>query len=469
MNEQLPPKETNFTAMKKYRGVFMVIIASILFFLFLYRVETVVNIVNKYIGYIMPIFFGIFIAYLLNPVVNFFRPKLYSLLIKSKNPKAVAKAPKKAKNLSIAVAIFICILLIVVLCLSIIPGLLESVIELGKRLPKLLESAVAELDSFMTSDEEWADSLKSFMDGAISGLKEWIEKNLLPTAQSALSYITSGVTSVLMFIYNLLVGIVVAVYALSDKEKFTAVSKKMAYAFLPAKAANKVIDVTRHGHYIFGRFLTGKIIDSSIVAVICFVFTLIAGIPYPLLVSFVIGITNIIPFFGPFIGGIPTTLLVVIIDPVKGLIFGIFIVILQQIDGNIIGARILGNSTGLSEFWITFALLLFGGIFGFIGMILGVPLFAVIYYMLQDIVNTRTKKKGFSPNSDFYLNVDKYDTDENSFVLMTEESRLERTRIINKNSAKNKLFNTCIHKISSFFKKLILKIKDLLNRKKRKK
>ncbi|MEG2003972.1 MAG: AI-2E family transporter, partial [Clostridia bacterium] len=197
------------------------------------------------------------------------------------------------------------------------------------------------------------------------------------------------------------------------------------YALLKPKTANRIIDTARHGHMIFGGFLTGQIISSIIVAVICFFFSIIARMPYPLLLCVIIGVTNIIPFFGPFIGGIPATLLVAVIDPVKGLIFGIFIIILQQIDGNIISAKILGNVTGISEFWVTFALLLFGGMFGFVGMIVGVPLFAALYYILKTLVDDRMQKKKFATKCEFYLDVERYNEETQSFEMIDSEARLE--------------------------------------------
>ena len=150
--------------------------------------------------------------------------------------------------------------------------------------------------------------------------------------------------------------------------------------------------------------------------------------PYSLLISTIVGVTNIIPFFGPFIGGIPTTFIVLVVDPPKGVLFGLFIIILQQIDGNIIGAKILGNTTGMSEFWVTFSLLLFGGMFGFVGMMIGVPLFSVIYYLATVLVNEKAEKRGLKTADEFYYTVDRYDTAAGEFVMMDENAAKKRRK-----------------------------------------
>ena len=218
------------------------------------------------------------------------------------------------------------------------------------------------------------------------------------------------------------------VYALAEKKNFVAVAKKLTYVLWNPKHANRVVDTARHGHEIFGGFLSGKLIDSLIVGILCFIFCVCTNMPYSLLISTIVGVTNIIPFFGPFIGGIPTTFIVLVVDPPKGVLFGIFIIILQQIDGNIIGAKILGNTTGMSEFWVTFSLLLFGGMFGFVGMMIGVPLFSVIYYLATVLVNEKAEKRGLKTADEFYYTVDRYDTAAGEFVMMDENAAKKRRK-----------------------------------------
>jgi len=194
----------------------------------------------------------------------------------------------------------------------------------------------------------------------------------------------------------------IAIYLWGSKEKFIAQSKKVSYAYLPQKFVDRMILLLQEANKIFGGFISGKIIDSAIIGVLCYIGMLILNIPYALLISVIVGVTNVIPYFGPFIGAIPSILLLLMVDPVEAIWFGVFVLILQQIDGNIIGPKIIGESTGLSAIWVVFSVTIFGGIFGFVGMLLGVPLFAVIYSVLTRSVNERLAKKNLSVSTDYY-------------------------------------------------------------------
>lgn len=240
------------------------------------------------------------------------------------------------------------------------------------------------------------------------------------------------------FIVNMLIGIVVAVYALIEKDVFVGQTKKLTYTLFKPERANSIIDTARHGDKIFGGFLSGKILDSIIVGVITFICLSIFKMPYTLLISVIIGVTNIIPFFGPFIGAIPCAFFILLIDPVQCLWFVIFIVILQQIDGNIIGPKILGTTTGISEFWVTFALLLFGGLFGFIGMIIGVPLFAVIYYIIKNLVNKKIQERGLPTQSALYHDIGGVDPETLEFTEMPVEEVVKKKKETDKPASEQK-------------------------------
>ncbi len=424
--ENIP--EENKYGFKRYKSIIILVTIAIVVFFALLKLDTLVGFINKYLGYISPVIYGICIAYILNPMVVFFERLLKKRFQKAKSEKVKAKADKYAKSLSITLSILIGIAIVVVLCLMIIPSLLESIIDLSNKIIPLLNSLVDRIDNLTSPEGNFGESLQSIIEGITGSLQEWITTNLLPTAQSMLTYITSSVASVLVFLYNFVVGIIVAVYALAEKRNFVAGSKKIVYVLFNPKRANRIVDTARHGHEIFGGFLSGKIIDSLIVGIICFIFCICSGMPYPLLVSTIIGITNIVPFFGPFIGGIPTTFIILMVDPLKGVIFGIFIVILQQIDGNIIGAKILGNTTGVSEFWVTFSLLLFGGMFGFVGMMIGVPLFSVIYYLITVLLDDRAEKRGLVTDEKFYYSVDRLDEKTGEFIMLDENAKKRRSR-----------------------------------------
>lgn len=413
---------------KRYKNIIILVVIAIAVFFALWKLDTLVNFLNKYLGYVSPVIYGICIAYVLNPMVVFFERVLKKRFLRAKSEKLQAKADKYAKSLSITISMIIGITIVVVLCLMILPSLLESIIDLSNKIIPLLNSLVDRIDRLTSPEGALGENLQTIIEGISGSLQEWITTNLLPTAQSMLTYITSSVASVLLFLYNFIVGIIVAVYALAEKRNFIAGSKKIIYVLFNPKRANRIVDTARHGHEIFGGFLSGKIIDSLIVGIICFIFCICASIPYPLLVSTIVGITNIVPFFGPFIGGIPTTFIILMVDPIKGVIYGIFIIILQQIDGNIIGAKILGNTTGVSEFWVTFSLLLFGGMFGFVGMMIGVPLFSVIYYLITVMLNDRAEKRGLATDKKVYYSLDRVDERTGEFIMLDENTRRRSSR-----------------------------------------
>ena len=204
--------------------------------------------------------------------------------------------------------------------------------------------------------------------------------------QNILSGAALGVLNVVVVLKNLIIGIIVAVYMLASRKRFVQQGKLVLYSIFKPRWAELIKEEAKYADKMFGGFINGKILDSAIIGVLCYIACLIFKFPSALLVSVIIGVTNVIPFFGPFIGAIPATLLILIQNPIKALWFVLFVLVLQQVDGNIIGPKILGNTTGLSSFWVLFAILLFGGLWGFVGMIIGVPLFAVIYDIIKKLV-----------------------------------------------------------------------------------
>ena len=205
-----------------------------------------------------------------------------------------------------------------------------------------------------------------------------------------------SVINILKGLWDFIIGFVISIYVLASKEKFAGQAKKMAYAFFEQKSANRLIKSFRFTHNTFIGFIGGKIVDSFIIGCLCFIGTTLLQTPYAALVSVIVGVTNIIPFFGPYLGAIPSAILILVVDPMHPLncvYFVLFILVLQQFDGNFLGPKILGNSTGLTGFWVIFAITVFGGLFGILGMIVGVPIFAVIYAAIKAVVNTFLRKK----------------------------------------------------------------------------
>lgn len=397
---------------------FFVVIASILFFFVLFRMDQISAFLSNILGILTPILYGIAIAYLLNPIVERLK-KLFNRLLCKK-----IKRPSLLKSLSKGISIFLAMLLaislVTILLILILPELYDSIAGLITSLPGQIEGVIDWFNEEVAAGSDWAATVQGYLEEGLKYLQDWLTTSLLPTVNNMLSYVTSGIIGVVNIVIDVFIGLVVAVYVLIDKDIFTGQSKKLIYTLFRPQQANSIIDAARHGNKIFGGFLSGKIIDSLIVGIITFIVLAILDMPYTLLISVIVGVTNIIPFFGPFIGAIPSAFLILLVDPMQCLWFIVFIIILQQIDGNIIGPKILGTTTGISEFWVTFALLLFGGIFGFAGMIIGVPLFAVIYYLCKNFINSRTRRRGLPIQSDQYLNLDKIDEETLEFIPIQE-------------------------------------------------
>lgn len=291
-------------------------------------------------------------------------------------------------------------------------------------LPGQLNAVMDSFDHIQKEQSPVGAIVENILNHASENIQNWIQTDLLRQMNVLMTNITTGAINVLSEVFNFLVGCIVSVYMLFGKETFAAQIKKMLYAGMQVERANMVLHITRKSNEIFGGFIIGKIIDSAIIGVLCFIGITILDMPYILLVSVIVGVTNVIPFFGPYIGAIPSTILIALADPLKGLYFLIFIIALQQLDGNVIGPKILGNSTGLSAFWVVFSILLGGGLFGFIGMIIGVPTFAVIYYIVKMVVEEKLKKKKLPPDTEHYGDVEYLEEDgEFTYLEETKERR----------------------------------------------
>ena len=353
---------------------------SIIFFFLIYRFDGFGNAISTLTDILMPFIYGAVIAYLLKPVCNTIEAFLRRFI------------PEKMKGLinalSVTFTILFGLLLIYALCMMIIPQLITSVTT-------LYYTAQANITKFMywanhlefiEKNEQIMELLNSAYAALNTNLDTWIKNTLLPSMQNIVSGAAIGVLNVVTVAKNLIIGIIVAVYMLASRKRFVQQGKLVLHSIVRPRWAQLITEEVKYADKMFGGFINGKIMDSAIIGVLCYIGCLIFKFPSALLVSVIIGVTNVIPFFGPFIGAIPATLLILIQNPIKALWFVLFVLVLQQLDGNIIGPKILGNTTGLSSFWVLFAILLFGGLWGFAGMIVGVPLFAVIYDVIKKLV-----------------------------------------------------------------------------------
>jgi predicted PurR-regulated permease PerM len=363
--------------------VFLTISACILFFFLIQRYEGFAKNWNNIMRAAQPIIIGLVVAYLLTPVMKFWEKLFYKIF--SKIMKNKQKAKRVSRGISVAGAILFLLVVIVLFVWAIAPSIGSSIVLMVEILPNQVQNLISFIQSQDFGNSEFADVFSEVLINVTEYFETWAKNDLLPFVQSSISSITTGVISVVKVLINFVIGLFVAVYVMSIQETLQAQGKKIIYAVFPPKIGNIIINTVRKSSEIFGGFITGKIVDSAIIGCLCYMGCVILQIPSAILVSVIIGVTNIIPFFGPFIGAIPALILVVLQSPWHALYLLIFIVVLQQVDGNIIGPKILGNSTGLSSFWVMFAILVFGGIWGFFGMLLGVPVMAVIYYIIGNV------------------------------------------------------------------------------------
>ena len=380
--------------------VFLTVAACILFFFIIQRYEGFADAWNKIMKAAQPIIIGLVVAYLLNPIRTFWERTFFRFF--GKRMKKERRARRLSRGLGIGCAILVLFLIIVLFIAAIAPSVISSIAMLIEVLPGQVQNLVRFIQAGDFGDSEAAAVLSDVLINATNYVETWAQEDLLPLIQSSIASITTGVINVVKVIVNFVIGLFVAAYVMSIQETLQGQSKKLIFAIFRPRVGNIIVHTVRKSSSIFGGFITGKIIDSAIIGGICYVGCLILHIPSPILVAVIVGVTNIIPFFGPFIGAIPALLLVVIQSPWHALYLLIFIIVLQQVDGNIIGPKILGNSTGLSSFWVMFAILVFGGIWGFFGMLLGVPIMAVIYYIVGKLVRYGlARRKLPTPTADY--------------------------------------------------------------------
>ena len=395
-----------------YWGVtaFCVIAAALLFYFAVGNITVFGNAVSRLVSILAPFIWGLVICYLLSPLMRSVENRLFLPLARKlyrKNKKNDGR--RFARALTVVFCEIVLILVLVALVYLIIPQMLSSVQTLISNSGVYVDNLSKWADGLFENYPVLDDYLGGFLDNFNTNLGNWLETKLLPRVGSVVTSVTSGVYGVAKSIYNLIIGIIVSIYLLSDKEGFVAAVKRMTYSVFSVETADRLRSGLNFVDRTFMSFLYGKLLDSLIIGIICYIVCSILKMPYTLLVSVIVGVTNIIPFFGPLIGAVPSALIILMVDPTKCLIFIIFVIILQQIDGNIIGPRILGNSTGITGFWVMFSIILGGGLFGFWGLLLGVPVFVVIYSLVTNLIVKKLKRNDLPWELEDYKELDYID------------------------------------------------------------
>ena len=439
-----------------YWGItaFVVICCSILFYYLLFHGVRLQSAIRKVVRILMPFVYGFAIAYILSPVVNMLEGKVLEPLRHKICRKPVSiKTSKRIRVISIFITEILAMLTIYGLFAMLIPQITKSI-----------QSIVFQSSSYLKNITGWISDMTikypilqdyidvSNLDLNAEGIVEWLNQNVdidkyMSNIGGYFSVFFSGAYGFFRQLFNFVIGIIISVYLLNSKEIFAGQAKKIVYAVTEKHTGNRFLKNMRFVHKTFIGFISGKAVDSLIIGMLCFIGTTILQIPYPILVSVIVGVTNMIPFFGPYLGAVPCALFILVISPIHCLYFIIFIIILQQFDGNILGPKILGESTGLSGIWVIFAIMFFGGLWGVLGMFVAVPVFAVIFAMLKTLFERMLKKKNMPTATSDYIKVKEIDK-EMGFVELDPNETIGRR--------KNKIQQ------HGFFVSLFLKIKRKL-------
>ncbi len=396
------PFKTNKKNKVMIFNILLIVALSLLMIMLLFNLDRFLLLFRRIFKILSPIIWGFAIAYLLNPVMML-SERTYTKLFCRKKPHK-----KAARRISVCITMLFFLLIISLFFYAIVPEIARNISSIFKKSGDWINDIQKTFNSILEKNPKLNNFYKKEFDNIIDYLQNYIN-NKQPGIENFITNITKGALNFLIGIKDFILGLIVSVYLLLSKENLIAQIKKITLAIFPKRTCQRIFSVYHKSNKMFIGFISGKIIDSIIIGILCFIIMRIIGINYSVLISLIIGVTNIIPFFGPFIGAIPSAMLVFFDNPRDVIPFLIFILILQQFDGNILGPRILGDSTGLPAFWVLFAIFLGGGLFGFTGMLLGVPTFALIYALFRDFVENKLKRKRLPTDTKaYYGNVEKY-------------------------------------------------------------
>lgn len=418
-----------------YWGVtaFLAISASVVFFLGLSRIGEIWEVVLTLLSTLTPVLYGFIIAYVLSPVATFIEKpclrRLFYTIQDKKRERFLKKYPDKlppektfpvrkvARVASVAITMILALALITGMIWIVLPSLIETVTALVNNMPTYVTQITDWVSSLLENYPEAKEYVLQFTGGISDMINKWLSTDLLPQMNNIWNMISSNVMNIISVLMNLLLGLVIAIYFLNSKELFSAQAKKIVYCLFKTRTANKIIDATRNIHKSFGQFLTGKLIDSFIIGALYIIVMSIFNMPYALLAGVIMGITSIIPFFGPFIGAVPCILLMLLADPIQCIYFVILMIVIQQLDGNVLAPKIIGDSTGLSSFWVIFGMLVGQSLFGFAGLIIGIPLFAVVYNFIKNRVHHGLVAKKLPHDSNEYRDIHHIDDETGEAVM----------------------------------------------------
>ncbi|MPM56761.1 hypothetical protein SDC9_103575 [bioreactor metagenome] len=386
-------KKLNKTYLEIALYIAFALCIAIAFYGLFFHFQAVAAVTRKLFRIIKPILYGFALAYLISPVIDWMEESFVHTLF----PKLTD--PGRRRALAVIFSYTVLVSGMVIFFSVVLPQLATSIWGLLERGPEYFKAtvdfAVHLYDRIPFLDAPLTDAdILALSDTALTNIGAWITDRLPQVLGISFSMASS--------VFNVVVSTVLSIYIVDSKEHLKGQFKKALYAFLPQKKVNRLIDIAQDADRIFGGFITGKLIDSIIIGLICYFGMSIMGMPETTLISCIVGVTNVIPYFGPFIGGIPTVILMLFLDPTRAVLYAVFIILLQQFDGNILGPKILGDSIGISALWVVVSVTLFGGLLGIFGMLFGVPLFALLHKIVNDSIRLRLEKKNMPIETAIY-------------------------------------------------------------------
>lgn len=393
-----------------------VIVIALVISLIFSKLGIIASALKTVVSTVSSVLYGVVMAFLMAPVYDRISAWVAEI-ISSFFPKW-KKLGKWAKFIATLACLIILIFVIFALIMMIIPELVNSITNVIGYAP----DGMSNLENWLKDILNKNPDLEKLVIGNYQDISERISDiattTVLPNVNTYIKNLSSGVLNALGVIVNIIIGMMVMMYLLNMKTTLASQAKKIVYAIAGVKIGNEIVTEARYIKNMFEKFIVGKIIDSIIIGIINYIFMAVIHMPYALLISVVVGVTNVIPFFGPFIGAIPSIVLLLLVSPITALQFAVWILVLQQVDGNIIGPKILGQTTGLPSFWVLFSILLFGGLFGIVGMIIAVPTWAIIYRTISRVSEHFLRKKGLEPDSVSYVNLDYIDEESKKYIKL---------------------------------------------------
>lgn len=393
-----------------------VIVIALVISLIFSKLGIIASALKTIVSTVSSVLYGVVMAFLMAPVYDRISAWVEEIL-SSFFPKW-KKSGKWAKFIATLACLIILIFVIFALIMMIIPELVNSITNVIGYAPDGMSNLENWLKDILNKNPDLEKLVIDNYQDISERVSDIATTTVLPNVNTYIKNLSSGVINALGVVVNIIIGMMVMMYLLNMKTTLSSQAKKIVYSMAGVKIGNEIVTEARYIKNMFEKFIVGKIIDSIIIGIINYFFMMIIHMPYALLISVVVGVTNVIPFFGPFIGAIPSIVLLLLVSPFTALQFAVWILVLQQVDGNIIGPKILGQTTGLPSFWVLFSILLFGGLFGIVGMIIAVPTWAIIYRTISRVSEHFLRKKGLEPDSGSYVNLDYIDEESKKYIKL---------------------------------------------------